>query len=128
MPAVNQIERHPYFAQLEHIKYCQELGIHVVAYSPLGAPASYPDSNVLEDPVVKELAKKYKKSVAQIIIRWNMDSGIICIPKSVHAERIKENFQVFDFHLTEDEVKQINGVDKNRRLFAQDWMGIPLFK
>jgi aldehyde reductase len=128
MPAVNQVERYPYFAQLEHIKYCNELGIHVTAYAPLGAPGSYKESNVLEDHVIKELATKHKKTPAQIIIRWNMDSGVIVIPKSVHEERIKENFGVFDFSLSEDEIKKINELDKNKRLFAQDWMGIPLFK
>jgi len=127
MPAVNQIERHPYCAQLDHNKFCKEIGITVTAYAPLGAPGSF-ESGVLDNSVIKDLSKKYNKTPAQIAIRWQMDSGVVVIPKSVHEERIKENFGVFDFSLTEDEVKQINGLDKNKRLFAQDWMGVPLFQ
>jgi len=127
MPAVNQIERHPYFTQLAIIKFCKELDIATVAYSPLGAPGSF-DSNVLKDPVIKEIATKHNKTPAQVVLRWNIDTAVVSIPKSVHEERIKENFGVFDFKLSENEVDKINSLDKNQRLFAQDWMGIPLFK
>ena len=103
-PMVNQIEFHPGFAQIETAKYCLENDIVVEAWSPLGR------KEVLENETLVELAKKYNKSTAQICIRWVLQHDILPLPKSVTPSRILENSQVFDFEISEDDMKIIDNI------------------
>jgi len=112
-PAVNQIELHPLFQQKETRAYCAEHGIAVESYSPL-----MQGGEALEHPVIANLARTHDKTPAQVILRWHVQCGLIVIPKSVNPERIRENFTLFDFELSEDEMRQIEGIDENRRVSA----------
>jgi len=114
-PAVNQIESHPYFRNTRLIETLRsnQLGqIHTVAYCPLG----HGDQNSpIFDEAVKEIAKKYEKTPAQVVIRWGIQRNIVVIPKSVTEERIKENINVFDFELSEEEMKKLSDLGKRKR-------------
>ncbi|KEK26033.1 aldo/keto reductase [Bacillus gaemokensis] len=107
-PMVNQVELHPMLAQFELRDFCQNKQIQMEAWSPLMR-----GGEVFHHPIIQELAEKYGKTPAQIILRWDVQSGIVTIPKSVTPSRIKENFTIFDFALTEDEIKQIDTLDRN---------------
>lgn len=109
-PMVDQIELHPTFTQEPLREYLAQEGIAVEAWSPLG------QGKILENSTLVEIGQKHNKSAAQVIIRWHLQSDIIVIPKSVHEERIKENFDVFDFELSSEEMKQIDGLNINERL------------
>lgn len=111
-PAVDQIESHPYFTNQELIDYLKEKEIDVEVWSPIGGTGG----NVLEDELLKELAEKYKKSPAQITIRWHLQRGLIVFPKSIHKERIEENLEVFDFKLSNEDMEKINKLNKNQRV------------
>jgi 2,5-diketo-D-gluconate reductase A len=106
MPVVDQIELHPYFQQRDKRDFLARHAIHIECYSPLG------HGEVLKDKAIAAIAKAHGKSAAQVIIRWHIEQGLIAIPRSVHAERLRENFDVFDFSLGEDEMRQIAGLDK----------------
>uniref|UniRef100_A0A8C9ASD4 Aldo-keto reductase family 1 member A1 n=1 Tax=Prolemur simus TaxID=1328070 RepID=A0A8C9ASD4_PROSS len=118
-PAVLQVECHPYLAQNELIAHCQARGLEVTAYSPLGSPdRAWRDPGepvLLEEPVVLALAKKYGRSPAQILIRWQVQRKVICIPKSINPSRILQNIQVFDFTFSPEEMKQLDALNKNWR-------------
>lgn len=109
-PMVDQIEIHPTLAQEPLRAYLKQEGIAVEAWSPLG------QGTILNNPVLVELGKKYGKTAAQVIIRWHLQNDIIVIPKSVHEERIKENFDVFDFELSDEDINKINQLNSNERL------------
>ena len=113
VPAVNQIELHPLLQQYETRAACAEHGIVVELYSPLMQARE-----ALEQPVITQLAATYGKTPAQIILRWHLQSGFIVIPKSVHAERIRENIQLFDFELSADDMTAIAGLDQGVRIGA----------
>lgn len=120
LPATNQVESHPYLAQKKLIEFCREKGIPMTAYSPLGNPGSAYNSNpdkrnILEDPLVTKLAKKYKKTAGQILIRFQVQRGVAVIPKSVKRSRILENIQVFDFQLSADEITALENLDVGYR-------------
>jgi diketogulonate reductase-like aldo/keto reductase len=108
-PAVNQIELHPRLTQEDVRAYCKEKGIQVEAWSPLMR------GRLMDEPTLVELAKKYGKTPAQIIIRWDLQHGLITIPKSVRKERIIENADVFDFELSEEDMKKIDALNQNLR-------------
>ncbi|PIA57208.1 hypothetical protein AQUCO_00600144v1 [Aquilegia coerulea] len=112
-PAVNQIETHPYFQCDSIIKFCRKHGICVTAHTSQGGATANVDGSVsfLEDPVLKKLADKYKKTVAQIVLCWNIHRNMVVIPKSSKIERLQENFSVFDFELTEKDMVDIMSVD-----------------
>lgn len=105
-PVVDQIEMHPYFQQTDKLEMLKHKGIAVECYSPLG------HGEVLKDKVVEAIGKAHGKTVAQVVIRWHLQMGHIAIPRSVHAERLRENFDVFDFTLSDDEMRQMAGLDK----------------
>lgn len=111
-PVINQIEYHPVFNQSELQAYCEAQGIKVTAWSPLMR-----GGELFENEVLKKIAEKYNKTVAQVIIRWHIDSGRIVIPKSSNRERIEENINVFDFELSVDDLHAIDGLNQNERQF-----------
>ena len=111
LPAVNQVELHPYLAQRELRAYQREHGIATEAWSPIGQ-----GGDVLDDPAIGAIAESHGRSPAQVIIRWHLQSGNIVIPKSVTPDRIAENFRAFDFELSDAEMAQIDGLDRGERL------------
>ncbi|BFG20808.1 hypothetical protein CerSpe_070820 [Prunus speciosa] len=131
-PAVNQIETHPYFQRDSLVKFCQKHGICVTAHTPLGGAAAnselFGSVSCLDDPVLKNLAEKYKKTVAQVVLRWGIQRNTVVIPKTSKLERLNENFQVFDFELTKEEMDLIKKVDRKHRTNqpAKFW-GIDLY-
>jgi len=132
-PAVNQVERHPYFSQSKLVEFCSKWGIAVTGYAPLGAPGLYgagATDKLLDNVTVTGIASKYKKSAAQVLIRWAIDTGCITIPKSSNPKRIAENIGVFDFELTAEDLAALNTLNKGPRgrLFHQDWHGVPSFE
>ncbi|XP_026106264.1 aldo-keto reductase family 1 member A1-A isoform X2 [Carassius auratus] len=119
-PVVNQVECHPYLVQTQLVSHCWRRGLAVTAYSPLGSPdrpwVTPGEAHLLDDPRVVGLAKCYNKTPAQVIIRWHIQRGVICIPKSVDSSRIKQNIEVFDFKLTEEDMRVIESFNRNERL------------
>ncbi|KMY53135.1 glyoxal reductase [Bacillus sp. FJAT-27231] len=109
VPAINQIENHPYLTQEKLRAYCQEKNIVVEAWSPIAR------NKLASEPTLNHLAKKYNKSVTQVILRWHLQNGTVVIPKSVHPERIKENSELFDFELSLEDMKNINALNKEER-------------
>ncbi|KAL0365625.1 UNVERIFIED_CONTAM: NADP-dependent D-sorbitol-6-phosphate dehydrogenase [Sesamum angustifolium] len=118
-PAVNQIEAHPYFQRDSLVKFCQKHGVCVTAHTPLGGATAnaelFGSVSCLDDPVLKGLAKKYNKTVALIVLRWGIQRNTVIIPKSSKVERLEENFLVFDFELTEEDMDLIKTIDRNYR-------------
>lgn len=111
VPAVNQIELHPLLTQNEIRDYCAPRGIAIESYSPIMR-----GGEILENPIVADLATQHGKTSAQIVLRWHVQNGFIVIPKSVHRERIQENIDLFDFELSTAEMQQIDGMNANVRL------------
>ncbi|WP_078578873.1 aldo/keto reductase [Salipaludibacillus agaradhaerens] len=102
IPAVNQIEYHPWLTQPELHRYCHDKGIQPEAWSPLARGKKF------DDPILSELAEKYDKTPAQILLRWDLQQGVVTIPKSVKESRIKENANLFDFQLSEEDMVLLN--------------------
>ncbi|KAJ1407409.1 NADP-dependent oxidoreductase domain [Sesbania bispinosa] len=131
-PAVNQIETHPYFQRDSLVKFCQKHGVCVTAHTPLGGAAAntewFGSVSCLDDQVLKSLAEKYKKTAAQIALRWGIQRNTVVIPKTSKLERLKENFQVFDFELSKEDMELIGSMDKKYRTNqpAKFW-GIDLY-
>uniref|UniRef100_A0A1Y1LN60 NADP-dependent oxidoreductase domain-containing protein n=1 Tax=Photinus pyralis TaxID=7054 RepID=A0A1Y1LN60_PHOPY len=120
-PAMNQVECHPYLNQKKLKEFCASKGIVLTAYSPLGTPTLEQRrhmKNVLEDTTLNEIAKKYNKSAAQIAIRYQIERGVVVIPKSFNKKRQAENFGVFDFHLPSEDVAKIDGLNENLRFIT----------
>lgn len=113
LSVINQIELHPVFQQKELQVYDRENNIITQPWSPLGNG----NANLLSNPDLKAIAEKYGKTVAQVILRWHLQEGFVVIPKSVTPSRIEENFNVFDFELTEDEMNVVRSLDTGKRLF-----------
>jgi methylglyoxal/glyoxal reductase len=109
-PMVNQVEYHPRLTQKEVQAFCRDQGIQLEAWSPLM------QGQLLDNEVLAEIAAKYKKSVAQIILRWDLQNGVVTIPKSTKEHRIIENSQVFDFELTQDDMQQVDALNQNHRV------------
>jgi diketogulonate reductase-like aldo/keto reductase len=118
-PVLNQIELHPYFQQRDIRKKMDEVNCKTEGWAPLG----HAYSSLFNEDIIKKLAEKYKKTPAQIILRWHIQSGFITIPKSSNPNRIKENFEVFDFEFTEEEMKSINDLNgKKGRVQYSSWI------
>jgi diketogulonate reductase-like aldo/keto reductase len=116
-PVLNQIELHPYFQQNELRQRMDKYNTKTEAWAPLG----HAMTKIFDEEIIKKLSEKYKKSPAQIILRWDIQRGIITIPKSQKKERIKENFEIFDFEMTEDEIKEIDVLNgKQNRIQDKD--------
>lgn len=96
IPAVNQVECHPFFQQKDALKVMKEYGVQPEAWGPFAEGKN----NFFQNPILAEIAAKYGKSVAQVALRWNVQRGVVVIPKSVHKERIQENFNIWDFELS----------------------------
>ncbi|SDN97815.1 aldo/keto reductase [Alkalicoccus daliensis] len=112
VPMVNQVEYHPRFNQREVHDFCKKHSIQLEAWSPLM------QGGLFEDPTLKEIAEKYNKSIAQIIIRWDIQTGVVTIPKSVKSHRIAENADVFDFEIAQEDMEKINALNTDERMFA----------
>jgi len=110
IPSLNQVEFHPFLYQKELLKYCQKQGIQVEAYSPLAR------GERLKHPRIGSLAEKYAKTPAQLMIRWGLQRGLVVIPKSTREERIRENSQVFDFDISDDDMRSLDSLNEDLRL------------
>lgn len=108
-PMVNQVELHPLLSQLELREYCRERGIQIEAWAPLA------QGRLLDNEVIAGIAARHNKTVAQTILRWDIQNGIVTIPKSIKEERIIANADIFDFELSADEISQINALNRDER-------------
>lgn len=113
-PAVNQVELHPYFQQTELRREHTARGTATEAWGPVGQGDRHP-AKVLDDPQLAEIARAHGRSVGQVVIRWRLQLGTIVIPKSSHPDRIRENFDVGDFALTDDDMDAIAALDRDGR-------------
>lgn len=112
-PMVNQVETHPYNQQILAKQYMEKYGVQIEAWAPFGEGRG----GLFENPILAEIGAKYGKSTAQVMLRWNIQRGVVVIPKSVHKERMAENFNIFDFTLTDDDMTAIAALDKNESSF-----------
>jgi len=112
VPMVNQVECHPYLVQQDLQDFCRLHNIWYEAWSPMMR------GEITKVPLMNQLAKKYGKTEAQIVLRWDLQKGIITIPKSVHKERIEENAKIFDFELSADDIQKIDSLDRDKRFGA----------
>lgn len=112
-PVLNQIEIHPYNSKYDKVREYEELGLKAQAWSPLGAGRQ----GLLEDPVLLDIAKSKNKSSAQIVLRWNLQRGLITIPRSRNIQHIKENISITDFELSKEEMKRIDDLNRNEALW-----------
>jgi methylglyoxal/glyoxal reductase len=110
VPVVNQVEYHPRLAQVELLSFCKDNGIQLEAWSPLM------QGKIFEIGELNAIAEKYQKSVAQIVLRWDLQNGVVTIPKSIKEPRIIENADIFDFELSDEEMNEINGLNKDERV------------
>jgi methylglyoxal/glyoxal reductase len=109
-PMVNQVEYHPRLTQKEVLAFCKENGIQLEAWSPLM------QGQLLDHPVLEEIAMKYKKSIAQLILRWDLQNGVVTIPKSTKEHRIVENSTIFNFELSNEDMERIDELNQNHRV------------
>ncbi|RNB86113.1 aldo/keto reductase [Brevibacillus panacihumi] len=109
-PMINQVEFHPRLTQTELRAFCKEQGIQVEAWSPLM------QGQLLDHPVLKEIADRHHKSIAQVILRWDLQHGVVTIPKSTKEQRIKENADIFDFELTAEDMQRMDAMNENLRV------------
>ncbi|KAM6965740.1 aldo-keto reductase family 1 member A1-A [Aplochiton taeniatus] len=121
-PMVNQVECHPYLSQVDLLAHCRSVGVCMTAYSPLGSGdrpwASPNEPCLLEDPSLAAIAQRLQRTPAQVILRWNLQRGVVCIPKSVTPSRIQQNLQVFDFTLSAADMKQVDSINRNERFIV----------
>jgi diketogulonate reductase-like aldo/keto reductase len=113
LPAVNQVETHPFHQQIETQKFLQENNVQIESWGPFAEGKN----NIFHNELLLSIGKKYNKSIAQVVIRWLTQRGVIAIPKSVRKERIEENFNVFDFELSANDMETIKTLDTKESLF-----------
>ncbi|XP_077536062.1 1,5-anhydro-D-fructose reductase-like [Haemaphysalis longicornis] len=136
-PANLQIECHAYLDQKDLVEFCKQHSISVTAYAPLGSPAAsgvrspsakkqswHTHSTLLENATLRKMADRYKKTPAQVLIRWLLQRGIVPLPRSTSTAHIQENIQVFDFELSQADSDTLFGLNKNQRLFTYDVYGL----
>ena len=111
-PAINQIETHPFFQREYDNTIMKEYGTQIESWGPFAEGKN----NIFTNPILSEIGKKYNKSVAQVILRWLIQRNIVAIPKSVHKDRMIENFNIFDFELSEDDMNKIKSMDMGKNL------------
>lgn len=112
--SVNQIEFHPWCYEKEMLDYCEKNDVRVTASAPLAR------TKVLEDSLIRDLAQKHDKTPAQIVLRWQIQHGVVTIPKSSTEKHIEANFEVFDFELSQDEMDQLDGIPKHEKIYQID--------
>ena len=112
-PAVNQVETHPFHQQVETQKFLQENNIQIESWGPFAEGKN----DIFKNGLLSDIAEKYNKSIAQVILRWLTQRGVVAIPKSVRKERMAENFDIFDFELSADDIQTISTLDTNASLF-----------
>ncbi|MGG3927309.1 aldo/keto reductase [Metabacillus fastidiosus] len=110
IPMVNQVEYHPRLTQKDLLSFCQNNNIQLEAWSPLAR------GRFFDNPILVELSQKYEKTAAQIILRWDLQTGVVTIPKSVHEHRIIENANIFDFELSDEDITKIDSLNQNERV------------
>ncbi|GIO85616.1 2,5-diketo-D-gluconic acid reductase [Paenibacillus faecis] len=113
VPAVNQIETHPFYHQIESAAFMKQQGVQHQSWAPFAEGRG----NLFGNEVLVSIAEKYNKSVAQVVLRWLVQRGVVVIPKSVRKERIVENFDIFDFELSAEDIEQISTLDTGKSLF-----------
>ena len=113
VPAVNQIETHPFHQQIETQKFLEENKVQIESWGPFAEGKN----NIFQNELLLSIGKKYSKSIAQVILRWLIQRDVIAIPKSVRKERMKENFNIFDFKLSEEDMNEIKQLDTKASLF-----------
>ena len=116
VPAVNQVECHPFFQQKAAFEFMKEYQIQPEAWAPFAEG----QKNLFSNEVFSGIGAKYGKSAAQVVLRWNYQRGVVTIPKSVHKDRMEQNISIFDFALTEEEMEQIGTLDEDRTLFGSN--------
>lgn len=112
-PMVNQVETHPYNQQIIAKEYMDKYGVQIEAWAPFGEGRG----GLFDNPALKEIGVKYGKTTAQVMLRWHIQRGVVVIPKSTHYERMKENFDVFDFKLNDSDMEKIAALDKKESSF-----------
>jgi len=123
LPVVNQIENHPFLQETEIIEYCTKKGIKIESYSPIGQGGK---GGIKDHAYLAELGKKYNKTWAQIMLRWNFQSGYIPIPKSTKTERIRQNADIFDIEFTAEEMVKLTDLKKEKRRIMAEWNWVPM--
>ncbi len=113
VPAVNQVETHPFYQQIESAAFMKEQGVQHQSWAPFAEGLN----NMFGNEVLTSIAEKHNKSVAQVVLRWLVQREVVAIPKSVRKERIVENFDIFDFELSADDIEQISALDTRESLF-----------
>ena len=113
LPHVIQIERNPFNTQVELVSFCKEKGIYVQAYSPVGRM----NNELIGQTVFKKLTLKYKKTIPQIILRWQVQTGVIPVVRSIRRKRIAENINIWDFELADEEIKEILDLNRNYKIY-----------
>ena len=114
IPAINQVEFHPFLYQKDLLDFCKNNRIQIESYSPLTR------GKKLNHPLVKAISNRYGKTTAQILIKWNLQHGLVVIPKSIHENRILENSQVFDFRIEEKDMEALNSLNENLQTIFLD--------
>ena len=112
-PMVNQVETHVHDQQNEAMKWMEKYGVQIEAWAPFGEGRG----GLFENPVLQEIGAQYGKTTAQVMLRWNLQRGVVAIPKSTHKERMQENFEVFDFTLSAEDMERIAALDKAQSSF-----------
>lgn len=112
-PMVNQVETHPHNQQIEEHEWMKKYGVQHEAWAPFGEGRG----GMFEEPLLVEIGKKYGKTAAQVILRWDMQRNVVAIPKSTHIERMEQNFDIFDFELSEEDMAKIATLDKKQSSF-----------
>src|SRR6478609_4133257 len=113
VPAINQIETHPFHQQIETQQFLRENNVQIESWGPFGEGKN----NIFQDKLLASIGKKYNKTIAQVILRWLTQRGVVAIPKSVRKERMEENFNIFDFNLDEGDINEIKKLDTKASLF-----------